>query len=35
LNQGFQFHPPQRLHMDSIRIIPGSNPLQIPRRIYL
>ena len=26
----FQFHPPQQLPIDSIRIAPGVNPLQIP-----
>lgn len=29
LNREFQFHPLQQLHMDSIRIIPRSHPLQI------
>ena len=30
LSHGCQFLPPQQLPIDSIRIIPGSNPLQIP-----
>ena len=30
LSHGCQFLPPQQLPVDSIRIIPGVNPLQIP-----